>query len=112
MLQTHGWDAPRCGGSLQHLLPSPLHIAISLQRNLKRIGHGQPPRRDENKRVKARIVPQSWAMPPTEAAWAVETKPPTGAAERKAPAWGTDRGFSPHPSGKAPRMSGGKLSRM
>ena len=52
------WDAPRCGGSLQHLLPSPLHIAISLQRNLKRIRHGKPPCRDEKKRVKPRIVPQ------------------------------------------------------
>jgi hypothetical protein len=38
---------------------------------LKRIGHGQPPCRDENKRVKARIVPHCWAMPPTEAAWAI-----------------------------------------
>jgi hypothetical protein len=55
--RTHGWDAPRCGGSLQHLLPSPLHIAISLQRNLKRIRHGQPPCRGEKKRVKPRIVP-------------------------------------------------------
>jgi hypothetical protein len=42
---------------LQHLLPSPLHIAKSLQRILKRIGHGLPPCRGEVERVKARIVP-------------------------------------------------------
>jgi hypothetical protein len=42
---------------LQHLLPSPLHIAKSLQRILKRIGHRLPPCRGEVERVKARIVP-------------------------------------------------------
>jgi hypothetical protein len=57
ILQTDEWDGPGCGGSLQHLLPSPLHIAKSLHRILKRIGHGLPPCRGEGERVKARIVP-------------------------------------------------------
>jgi hypothetical protein len=43
------WDG--CGGSLQYLLPSPLHIAMPLQRILKHIGHGQAPFRGRVKRV-------------------------------------------------------------
>jgi hypothetical protein len=42
---------------LQYLLPSPLHIAMPLQRVLKHIGHGQAPFRGRVKRVNARIVP-------------------------------------------------------
>jgi hypothetical protein len=57
ILETDRCDGPGCGGSMQYLLPSPLHIAMSPQRILKRIGHGQPPRRDQIKRVKGRIVP-------------------------------------------------------
>jgi hypothetical protein len=107
---------------LQHLLPSPLHIAISLQRNLKRIGHEQPPSRDGRKRLKLPIVPQSIGSMRSDDEWDSKrrfdvaapeqgcqppvflhggtTRPPTEAAKRKAPGRGPDRGFSPHPSGE------------